>query len=117
MQYATFQPTFLYESLYCLALGLALIWIDKHFQLKKFQVLALYCMGYTAGRFVFEEMRIDPAHTIGPLRINAWMSIAVFVIATASFFWLNKHGTPVVRPDRDSESPDPSRSEAQPDSA
>jgi hypothetical protein len=28
-----------------------------------------------------EEMRIDPAHTWGPLRINAWVSIAVFVIS------------------------------------
>ncbi len=75
LQYATFQPTFLYESLWCLALGLALIWVDHHLELKKFQVFALYCMGYTAGRFVFEEMRIDPAHTIGPLRLNAWVSI------------------------------------------
>ena len=71
LQYATFQPTFLYESLWCLAIGLALIWIDHHLTLRKFQIFALYCMAYTAGRFVFEEMRIDPAHTIGPLRLNA----------------------------------------------
>ncbi len=118
VQFATFQPTFLYESLYCLALGLALIWVDQHFRLKKFQIFVLYCMGYTAARFVFEEMRIDPAHTIGPLRLNAWVCIVVFVISTASFFWLNRHGTPVVRPDRDGDDPvDASRSEAQPDSA
>jgi prolipoprotein diacylglyceryl transferase len=104
-QFTTFQPTFLYESLYCLALGLALIWIDKHYRLKKFQVFALYCMGYTAARFVFEEMRIDPAHTLGPLRINAWVSIVVFIGATASFFWLARHGEPVVRPDPDGEGP------------
>jgi phosphatidylglycerol---prolipoprotein diacylglyceryl transferase len=96
-QYATFQPTFLYESLYCLALGLALIWIDHHFQLKKFQLFAMYCMGYTAGRFVFEEMRIDPAHTIGPLRLNAWVSIGVFLGALIAYLWLGRHGTPVER--------------------
>jgi prolipoprotein diacylglyceryl transferase len=98
-QFTTFQPTFLYESLYCTALGFALIWIDKRFQLKKFQLFALYCMGYTAGRFVFEEMRIDPAHTIGPLRLNAWVSIVVFVGALAWFLWLNRHGRPVRAPD------------------
>ena len=77
----SFHPTFLYESLYCAALGCALIWIDHRFQLKKFQLFALYCMGYTAARFVFEEMRIDPAHTLGPLRINAWVCVVVFIAA------------------------------------
>jgi prolipoprotein diacylglyceryl transferase len=101
LQYTTFQPTFLYESLYCAALGFALIWIDHRFRLKKFQLFALYCMGYTAARFVFEEVRIDPAHTIGPLRINAWVCIVVFLAALAWFLWLRTHGTPVVRPDPD----------------
>jgi prolipoprotein diacylglyceryl transferase len=117
-QYATFQPTFLYESLYCLALGLALIWIDHHFRLRKFQIFALYCMGYTAARFVFEEMRIDPAHVIGPLRLNAWVSIVVFVASTAWFFWLRTHGEPVQRPDPDADAAaDVSPSGSQPESA
>ncbi len=101
LQYTTFQPTFLYESLYCAALGCALIWIDHKFELKKFQLFALYCMGYTAARFVFEEVRIDPAHTLGPLRINAWVCVVVFLAALAWFLWLRTHGTPVVKPDRD----------------
>jgi prolipoprotein diacylglyceryl transferase len=95
VQYETFHPMFLYESLYCLALGLVLIWIDRRFSLKKFQLFALYCMGYTAARVVFEEMRIDPAHTIGPLRVNAWVSIVVFVGALVWFLWLGRHGRPL----------------------
>ncbi len=91
---ATFQPTFLYESLFCLGLGLALLWIDKRFRLMRGQVFALYCAGYTAGRFVFEEMRVDPAHTIGPLRLNAWVSLVIFVISVTAFLWLRAHGTP-----------------------
>jgi prolipoprotein diacylglyceryltransferase len=75
-------------------------------------------MGYTAARFVFEEMRIDPAHTIGPLRINAWVSIVVFIVATASFFWLGRHGDPVVRKDPEGDGPvDVSPSGTQPESA
>jgi prolipoprotein diacylglyceryl transferase len=101
LQYATFQPTFLYESLYCAALGCALLWVDHRFRLKKFQLFALYCMGYTAARFVFEEMRIDPAHTVGPLRINAWVCIVVFLGALAWFLWLRTHGSPVVKPGPD----------------
>jgi prolipoprotein diacylglyceryl transferase len=89
----TFQPTFLYESLYCLALGLVLIWIDARVRLKRGQVFALYAAGYTAARFVFEEMRVDPAHLIGPLRVNAWVSLVIFVTSVAAFLWLGRHGT------------------------
>jgi prolipoprotein diacylglyceryl transferase len=89
-KYATFQPTFLYESLWCLALGFALLWIDKRFKLVRGQLFALYAAGYTMFRVVMEEMRIDPAHTIGPLRVNAWVSIAVFLISVAIFFALGR---------------------------
>jgi prolipoprotein diacylglyceryl transferase len=118
LRFTTFHPTFLYESLYCLALGLALIWIDHHVKLKKFQLFALYCMGYTAARLVFEEMRIDPAHVIGPLRVNAWVSIVVFAVALGWFLWLGRHGQPVERPPRGDDGPaDISPSSAKPESA
>jgi prolipoprotein diacylglyceryl transferase len=98
-RYATFQPTFLYESLYCLALALVLIWVDKRFRFAKGQIFALYCAGYTAARLVFEEMRIDPAHTIGPLRVNAWVSIVIFIGAVVTFVWLGRRGRdPVTAP-------------------
>jgi prolipoprotein diacylglyceryl transferase len=89
-KYATFQPTFLYESLWCVALGFALLWVDRRFKLARGQLFALYAAGYTPFRFVMEEMRIDPAHTIGPLRINAWVSIGVFVISVTIFVVLGR---------------------------
>ena len=83
-QYATFQPTFLYESLYCLALGFALLWVDHQLQARR-RSSSSRCTAWATppARFVFEEMRIDPAHTIGPLRVNAWVSIVVFVVSRA----------------------------------
>jgi prolipoprotein diacylglyceryl transferase len=87
---ATFQPTFLYESLWCAALGFFLLWVDKRFRLARGQLFWLYAAGYTAFRFVMEEMRIDPAHTIGPLRVNAWVSIVVFVISVTMFVALGR---------------------------
>jgi prolipoprotein diacylglyceryl transferase len=89
-QFATFQPTFLYESLWCVALGFALLAIDKRVKLARGQLFALYAAGYTFFRFFMEEMRIDPAHTIAGLRVNAWMSIAVFVISVTVFVWLGR---------------------------
>ena len=74
---ATFQPTFLYESLWCLGLAFALLWVDRRYELVRGQLICLYIAGYTAFRLVMEEMRIDPAHTIGPLRVNAWVSIVL----------------------------------------
>jgi len=87
---ATFQPTFLYESLWCLALGFALLYVDKRFKLVRGQLFALYAAGYTAFRLPMEEMRIDPAHTIGPLRVNAWVSIGVFVCSVIVFVYLGR---------------------------
>lgn len=95
----TFQPTFLYESLWCIALGFALIAIDRKFKLVRGQLFALYAAGYTMFRFVMEEMRVDPAHTIGPLRLNAWVSIVVFVGSVATFFYLGRRAR--VRGDSD----------------
>lgn len=86
----TFQPTFLYESLWCVALGFALIALDRKFKFARGQLFALYAAGYTMFRFVMEEMRVDPAHTIGPLRINAWVSILVFVFSVGVFLYLGR---------------------------
>ena len=87
--YVTFHPTFLYESLYCMLAFAVLIAVERRFRLVKGQVFALYFVLYTAGRFVWEEMRIDPAHTIGPLRVNAWMSL---VVLAGSGWWFLRLG-------------------------
>jgi prolipoprotein diacylglyceryl transferase len=86
--FATFQPTFLYESLWCLLVFGVLLWAEKLPSHRKGQTFALYIALYTAGRFVFENMRSDPAHIIAGLRINAWVSIVLFVIGVAWFVWL-----------------------------
>ena len=48
--------------------------------LKLGQTFALYVVLYTFARFWFENMRIDPAHEIAGLRINAWVSIVVCLL-------------------------------------
>src|ERR1700752_4645033 len=85
----TFPPTFLYESLWCLAAAGVLIWADRRFQLGHGRVVALYVMAYTAGRVWIETLRIDAvqrADVLG-LRWNVWPSIILFVLALAYFLW------------------------------
>ncbi len=92
--FATFQPTFLYESLWCLLILGVLLWAEKLPSHRKGQTVALYIMLYTAGRFVFENMRSDPAHNIAGLRVNAWVSIALFLCGFAWFVWLARRREP-----------------------
>lgn len=90
--FSTFQPTFLYESLWCLAIFGALVLLEHRFRFRRGQTIALYVVLYTAGRFVFENMRSDFAHTIAGLRINAWASLVLFALGLAWFVWLGMHG-------------------------
>jgi prolipoprotein diacylglyceryl transferase len=78
---ATYQPTFLYESLWCLGVAALCIWADKRFNMGGGRVFALYVAAYTAGRGWIEALRIDTAHRFFGLRLNDYVSIIVFVIA------------------------------------
>jgi prolipoprotein diacylglyceryl transferase len=91
VQYATFHPTFLYESLWCLAVFGVLLLAEQRFPLRRGQTFALYVVLYTFARFWFENLRIDPAHDIGPLRVNAWVSMVLFVLGIVWFVWLGRH--------------------------
>jgi prolipoprotein diacylglyceryl transferase len=84
-----FQPTFLYEMLWDIALGFALIWLDRRLRLGHGNVMALYVMGYTAGRFWIEALRSDHANHFLGLRLNDWTSILVFLGGLA---WFLRHG-------------------------
>jgi len=80
-----FQPTFLYEALWDIGLGLLLIYVDRRWRLGHGNVAALYVMGYTAGRVWIEALRTDTANHILGLRLNIWTSVLVFLLGLAYF--------------------------------
>lgn len=84
-QYATYQPTFLYESLWDLGTAGFLIWADRRFKLGHGRTFALYAMAYTAGRIWIEYLRIDTANHVFGLRLNVWTCIVVFAAAAIYF--------------------------------
>jgi len=84
---ATFHPTFLYELIYDTVLAGVLILIGRRFRIRPPGLFALYVSFYTFGRFFEELLRIDPAHEFGGLRLNAWVSIVVFICSTSFFIW------------------------------
>ena len=82
-----FQPTFLYESLWCVLIALALVLVDRRFSLARGQIFALYGILYTIGRGLIEMLRTDQANYVLGLRLNVWTSVIVFA-GSAFAFWL-----------------------------
>ena len=83
----TFHPTFLYESLWNLALCGGLLWIDRRWQLPRGSLMAVYVAGYGVGRLWVESLRIDDANEIAGLRINQWMAILAIVGGVSYTVW------------------------------
>ncbi len=81
----TFQPTFLYESMWDVGTAAVLVWADRRYSLGHGRVFALYMVAYGAGRGWIEALRIDPTHHLFGLRLNDWMSIVVFLAGSIGF--------------------------------
>jgi prolipoprotein diacylglyceryl transferase len=77
----TFQPTFLYESLWDLACVGLIILAERHLPIRKGYLFFVYAALYSVGRFFTEHLRVDEAHRYLGLRLNDWTSIAVFAAA------------------------------------
>ncbi len=101
-----YQPTFLYESIWDLALGFTLLYLVKRHTFGRGNVMALYVMGYTIGRFWIEALRHDHANHILGLRLNDWTAIIVFV---GALIWFIRHrdkpDESIYRPGREPASP------------
>jgi prolipoprotein diacylglyceryl transferase len=84
--FATFQPTFLYELIWDLALAAALVWLGHHRSIRPPGLFALYVAGYSAFRIFEETLRIDSSvHFLG-LRLNFYVASAG-VVAGLVWFW------------------------------
>lgn len=84
---ATFHPTFLYELLGTLALGVLFLVLLVRWTSRTPGILApLWLAGYSAVRLVVEPMRIDDAHEWLGVRQNVWVAgvlLAVGLITAA----------------------------------
>ena len=81
-----FHPTFLYEVIWNTLGVLFLLWVGKKFRLQWGRVFALYLVWYSAGRIVWESIRIDPSEIYFGLRTNVWAAIVGVVLGIVIFF-------------------------------
>jgi prolipoprotein diacylglyceryltransferase len=84
-QYATFHPTFLYESMWCLLVFGIIIIAERRIGLRRGQAFAMYVCLYTLGRTWFEALRIDKATRVFGVRFNLLVSAALCVGAGVWF--------------------------------
>lgn len=87
-----FHPTFLYEMLWNLAVVGLILYLDKRVRFKGGQVMFLYIMGYTFGRFWIEMIRIEPANYILGVRVNVWAAALFFTVGLVGFYIAGKRG-------------------------
>ncbi|MBO0821356.1 MAG: prolipoprotein diacylglyceryl transferase, partial [Nocardiopsaceae bacterium] len=99
-QFATFQPTFLYELIWDLVLAAFLIWLGRRFTIKPWGLFALYVAGYSAFRIFEESVRIDSSAYFLGLRLNFFVALFGTAAGLAWFALVQARRAkpPVVRP-------------------
>ncbi|MBF8808355.1 MAG: prolipoprotein diacylglyceryl transferase [Enterococcus lacertideformus] len=85
------QPTFLYESVWSLIGFILLLFLrNKKQLLKKGEVLLVYVMWYSFGRFFIEGLRTDSLYFLGVIRISQLLSAFLFIGTIILFIWRRK---------------------------
>jgi prolipoprotein diacylglyceryl transferase len=90
LRYATFQPSFLYEMIFDLALAGVLVWLGRRRQVKPQGLFALYVAGYSAYRIFEETIRTDSSAYFLGLRLNFFVAITMTAAGLAWFALLQR---------------------------
>ena len=86
-----YQPTFLYESLWCL-LGFIILLVIRRLKYTKVgQPTAFYLMWYSVGRFFIEAMRTDSL-MLGGFRVAQIVSVILFLIGLGILMITSRRG-------------------------
>ena len=84
------HPTFLYESITNLCIFIFLMCFRKHKKITDGQVLGLYLILYSTGRFFIEGLRTDSLMFMG-LRVAQLISLASIIAGAALLIYLKKN--------------------------
>jgi prolipoprotein diacylglyceryl transferase len=105
LKYATFQPSFLYELIFDLALAALLVWLGRRGRIKPQGLFALYVAGYSAYRIFEETIRTDSSAYFLGLRLNFFTAIVLTAVGLAWFILVQRYGD--ARPARTQEAASP----------
>jgi prolipoprotein diacylglyceryl transferase len=115
LNFSTFQPTFLYESLWDALVGVAVIVLARRLLLPGDRAFALYAGLYAFGRFWTQGLEINATPHVLGLRIDQVVMVLIVACAVA-YLCLTRHerGPDVVAPAGRSEVTAGSTAEAAP---
>jgi prolipoprotein diacylglyceryl transferase len=88
--FATFQPLFLYESLFDLLVAIAVAYAIRRYMLSGGQAFTLYAALWATGGATIEALRIDYSARIFGLRINM-LAMVVVLVAAGSYLASVQH--------------------------
>ena len=84
-----YEPTFLYESIWCL-IGFIIILIVRRLKITKVgQPFALYLMWYGLGRFVIESMRTDSL-MLGGFKVAQIVSVIMVIVGLVNIMLISR---------------------------
>ena len=83
------HPTFLYESIMNILIFIFLVWFRKHKKASHGQILGLYLILYSAGRFLIEGLRTDSLMFVG-MRVAQLISLASILIGAALLIYVKR---------------------------
>ena len=83
----TFHPTFLYEALWNLSASASAARRPERWRIRPPALFSLYVAWYTFGRFLLEQLRVDPSGMFWGMRTNAWVSLVLFIASSLFFIY------------------------------
>ena len=84
-----YQPTFFYESIWCLLGGIVLLIAKRYKYLKVGHLTSIYLMWYSVGRFVIEKQRTDSL-MLGGFKVAQIISVILFIVGMLAFMILSR---------------------------
>ena len=113
MEYSTYHPLFLYESLFNLANMGFLLWLSRKFEekLKPGDVFLTYLISYPVFRFFMEFLRLDNSY-VGGINANQALMLVIAVLSGGFILWrhrkslFKKDATTIEADDRPEQEPE-----------
>lgn len=90
----TFHPVFAYEMVWNFIGVGVLLFIERRFRIRPPGIFCLYVAWYSAGRLMWEQLRVDPSNAFLGQRLNFWVALTLFVGALAVFAYVQRRGDP-----------------------
>jgi len=91
MEYETYHPLFLYESLFNLLNMGFLLWVSRKYgdKLKHGDVFLTYLITYPVFRFFMEFLRLDSSY-VGGINANQTLMIVIAVLSSGAILWRHR---------------------------